>query len=140
VLLAVGLLFLLWTVFSSLGSSSSSKKKAARDEGEVHTDKPDEPKKCPDTYYTAADVAGHSTCHFGKGDFDLWLVIGDHVYDVTHWAPHHPGGSMICSGIGIDATIMFQSNHRDYVATEDLPKWCVGRIEAEEILKLKKKP
>lgn len=23
---------------------------------------------------------------------DAWVVIGDGVYDVTKWAPHHPGG------------------------------------------------
>jgi len=139
VLAVVGLLFLLWTFLSSFTTAPVKRKEFFKDdEIQVEKNEPAEPKKCPDTYYTAADVMSHHTCNYGKGDFDLWLVIVDHVYDVTKWAPHHPGGSMICNGVGVDATVMFTSNHHDYVMKDDLPKWCIGRITPEEILKLKK--
>ena len=140
----------------------------------------------------------HSLSSYGKGEFDLCLVVGEHVYDVTKWgtpsspphdlfpsftrffdsfsynlsqilffldfvssicplggplgclptpfcpdpffivAPSHPGGQMICEGAKKDATVLFTSNHHDYVLKEDLPRWCIGRISPEEILKLKK--
>lgn len=42
----------------------------------------------PKTYpeYTMEAVHPHCTAK------DAWVVIGDGVYDVTKWAPHHPGG------------------------------------------------
>lgn len=36
--------------------------------------------------YTMEAVHPHCTAK------DAWVVIGDGVYDVTKWAPHHPGG------------------------------------------------
>jgi delta8-fatty-acid desaturase len=38
--------------------------------------------------YTASDVARHSTKE------DAWVIIDDSVYDITHWIPRHPGGSI----------------------------------------------
>lgn len=46
--------------------------------------------------FTAADVKAHKLCNFGRGDFDVWMVIEGKVYDVTEWAPRHPGGQMLC--------------------------------------------
>lgn len=36
--------------------------------------------------YTMEAVHSHCTAE------DAWVAIGDGVYDVTKWAPHHPGG------------------------------------------------
>lgn len=36
--------------------------------------------------YTMDAVHKHCTAN------DAWVVIGDGVYDVGKWAPHHPGG------------------------------------------------
>lgn len=36
--------------------------------------------------YTMEAVHSHCTAK------DAWVVIGEGVYDVTKWAPHHPGG------------------------------------------------
>lgn len=36
--------------------------------------------------YTIDDVKLHCTAE------DAWVAIGDGVYNVTKWAPHHPGG------------------------------------------------
>lgn len=41
-------------------------------------------KKYPE--YTMEAVHSHCTAK------DAWVVIGDGVYDVTKWAPFHPGG------------------------------------------------
>lgn len=42
------------------------------------------PKEYPE--YTMEAVHPHCTAK------DAWVVVGDGVYDVTKWAPHHPGG------------------------------------------------
>lgn len=36
--------------------------------------------------YRIEDVRKHSTAN------DAWVVIADGVYNVTKWAPYHPGG------------------------------------------------
>ncbi|CAN0486583.1 unnamed protein product, partial [Laminaria digitata] len=36
--------------------------------------------------YTIDTVRLHSSAK------DAWVVVGDGVYDVTKWAPRHPGG------------------------------------------------
>lgn len=36
--------------------------------------------------YTMEAVHPHCTAE------DAWVVIGEGVYNVTKWAPHHPGG------------------------------------------------
>jgi cytochrome b involved in lipid metabolism len=38
-----------------------------------------------------------------------WMVIGNNVYDVTSYVSQHPGGDMILSGCGKDATSMFNN-------------------------------
>lgn len=91
----------------------------------------------------------HTTCLFGKGEIDLWLAIDGRVYDVTHWstprslcaathalAMHHPGGSMICHGALRDASSMFRKHHSASVGVEQLPRWCIGTISADEVAKL----
>eukprot|EP01126_Amoeba_proteus_P055245 TRINITY_DN6843_c0_g1_i1.p1 TRINITY_DN6843_c0_g1~~TRINITY_DN6843_c0_g1_i1.p1 ORF type:complete len:100 (-),score=7.31 TRINITY_DN6843_c0_g1_i1:315-614(-) len=54
---------------------------------EVKTEaKPARKKGCPEgVEYTVDDVLKHRKCNFFQGDFDLWLVIGDKVYDVNDW-------------------------------------------------------
>jgi cytochrome b involved in lipid metabolism len=38
-----------------------------------------------------------------------WMVIDNNVYDVTSYVSQHPGGDMILSGCGKDATSMFNN-------------------------------
>lgn len=38
-----------------------------------------------------------------------WVVIDNNVYDVTSYVSQHPGGDMILSGCGKDATSMFNN-------------------------------
>lgn len=48
---------------------------------------------------TAAEVAKHNTAD------NLWLIVKGKAYDLTEFAPEHPGGSKILMKYGgIDAT------------------------------------
>ena len=42
---------------------------------------------------------------------DCWIVIDDVVYDVTRWVDLHPGGDIICTMAGDDASALFHSSH-----------------------------
>jgi len=56
--------------------------------------------------YTASDVARHSTKE------DAWVIIDDSVYDITHWIPRHPGGSIpLVQYAGRDMTDAFRAYH-----------------------------
>ena len=52
--------------------------------------------------YSMAEVARHASKE------DLWMVIGDGVYDLTKFAAFHPGGaSFIVAAAGQDASEAF---------------------------------
>lgn len=72
--------------------------------------------------FTWGEVATHST----QGD--TWVVIDRRVYDVSDWAPSHPGGSIIYKFAGVDATDQFAAFHMPRVAKR-LPKFLIGKIE-----------
>eukprot|EP00199_Chlamydomonas_sp_CCMP681_P000537 CAMPEP_0119106878 /NCGR_PEP_ID=MMETSP1180-20130426/6757_1 /TAXON_ID=3052 ORGANISM="Chlamydomonas cf sp, Strain CCMP681" /NCGR_SAMPLE_ID=MMETSP1180 /ASSEMBLY_ACC=CAM_ASM_000741 /LENGTH=471 /DNA_ID=CAMNT_0007092277 /DNA_START=33 /DNA_END=1448 /DNA_ORIENTATION=+ len=55
--------------------------------------------------YTLAQIAEHSTSD------DCWLVVEGKVYDVSGWG--HPGGDVIYSYAGRDATEAFNVLHKD---------------------------
>eukprot|EP01090_Pellita_catalonica_P021948 TRINITY_DN8358_c0_g1_i1.p1 TRINITY_DN8358_c0_g1~~TRINITY_DN8358_c0_g1_i1.p1 ORF type:complete len:452 (-),score=53.22 TRINITY_DN8358_c0_g1_i1:60-1376(-) len=42
---------------------------------------------------------------------DAWIVLNQKVYDVTQWAPKHPGGRVILRYAGQDATDAFDAFH-----------------------------
>jgi cytochrome b involved in lipid metabolism len=43
---------------------------------------------------------------------DCWLVIENTVYDLTSYAPHHPGGSQVITNLcGTDATSEYLAQH-----------------------------
>jgi len=109
-------------------------------DGQVEEKKKPErkPHACPETFFTAADIAAHKKCDFGHGKYDLWLVINENVYDVTDWAPYHPGGMLICTARGIDGTSIFKHSHQEWVAKSELPKWCIGKLQSGEVDKLPK--
>mmetsp|Transcript_1808 Transcript_1808/g.4418 ORF Transcript_1808/g.4418 Transcript_1808/m.4418 type:complete len:899 (-) Transcript_1808:84-2780(-) len=46
---------------------------------------------------------------------DAWIVINRRVYDVTSFAPRHPGGPIIFTFLGVDATDQFAAFHRPRV-------------------------
>ena len=72
--------------------------------------------------YTASDVARHSTKE------DAWVIIDDSVYDITHWIPRHPGGSIpLVQYAGRDMTDAFRAYHGpDGKAAKTLNAYRVG--------------
>mmetsp|Transcript_1482 Transcript_1482/g.4640 ORF Transcript_1482/g.4640 Transcript_1482/m.4640 type:complete len:123 (-) Transcript_1482:54-422(-) len=67
-------------------------------------------------FYTAEQVRTHNTAD------DLWIVLGNKVYDVTQFVKQHPGGDAILAVPGGNATIAFYGHgHSDYaVSIKDL--------------------
>ena len=70
--------------------------------------------------YTLVDVAKHNTKN------DAWIVVDGIVADITKWIPKHPGGNIILSGIGLDATKLFHSMGHSKNAVKQLKKYQIG--------------
>ena len=62
--------------------------------------------------YTLDDVAQH------KSKDDCWIAVDGGVYDVTDFLPIHPGGNILLSVAGTDATDFFTELHREGVLEE----------------------
>src|SRR5687768_8657891 len=61
------------------------------------------PTKAPITAtYTLTDVSKHAT------ETDCWMAIENKVYDFTNFIPDHPGGKLIISACGKEATKLFR--------------------------------
>ncbi|CAK9027333.1 Delta(8)-fatty-acid desaturase (Delta(8)-sphingolipid desaturase) (Sphingolipid 8-(E/Z)-desaturase) [Durusdinium trenchii] len=58
---------------------------------------------------------------------DAWLVIDGRVYDVTDFAPRHPGGPVIFKFVGVDASDQFAAFHRPRVYGR-LQQFLVGQV------------
>eukprot|EP00818_Percolomonas_sp_WS_P002568 CAMPEP_0117442368 /NCGR_PEP_ID=MMETSP0759-20121206/4113_1 /TAXON_ID=63605 /ORGANISM="Percolomonas cosmopolitus, Strain WS" /LENGTH=269 /DNA_ID=CAMNT_0005234249 /DNA_START=170 /DNA_END=979 /DNA_ORIENTATION=+ len=68
----------------------------------------------------AADFVGYlrrpipiEMVHTHDQEKDCWIIIDGKIYDVTHWALEHPGGSIIISKPGEDVSQEFESFHAD---------------------------
>lgn len=70
-----------------------------------------------------AEVSRHSK------EEDAWIVIRDRVYDVTRFAKEHPGGDIILTAAGGDATDVFAGFHASTNSWKMLPPLCVGTID-----------
>ncbi|MBN06820.1 MAG: monooxygenase [Rhodospirillaceae bacterium] len=59
---------------------------------------------------------------------DCWIIISGKVYDITDWAPHHPGGAGIARMYaGKDATADFGDYHSAN-AVAHMRHFCVGKV------------
>lgn len=67
---------------------------------------------------------------------DAWIVIKGRVYDVTEFKRIHPGGDIILTSAGQDATDVFAAFHAGTSAWRDLPHLCVGVVEGESLPKI----
>jgi len=74
---------------------------------------------------TMADVARHN-----NGD-DCWLVIDNKVYDATRFVEEHPGGKVLVTWAGSDATEVFEAFHPEE-AEEYLAQMFVGPLDSAE--------
>jgi cytochrome b involved in lipid metabolism len=72
--------------------------------------------------HTTEELAAHNSLANG-----LWLCIAGRVYDVTAWAPSHPGGLLPLFGTaGADCTDVFRVFHSEDLAQKRLPAFQIG--------------
>lgn len=64
-----------------------------------------------------------------KSTNDAWIAIKGRVYDVTDFAKYHPGGDIIFTAAGMDATDVFAAFHASTSAALMLPPLCVGQLD-----------
>lgn len=79
-----------------------------------------------DLVFTRAEVSEHSS--FG----DCWLIIKGKVYDVTDFAPQHPGGRVIYTYAGKDATDVFTAFHEGFTWSQ-LSQYQVGNLAGADL-------
>ncbi|KAL2266646.1 hypothetical protein VTJ83DRAFT_5998 [Remersonia thermophila] len=86
--------------------------------------------------FTADEVARHTSAD------SCWVVLHGHVYDVTDFLPHHPGGSKIILQLaGRDATAEFDPIHPPGTLEEHLkPEAKLGAVDPESLKKLRAPP
>jgi len=71
---------------------------------------------------TTEQLAEHKTLENG-----LWICIQGRVYDVTAWAPLHPGGVLPLLGTaGADCSDVFRVFHSEELAAKRLPAFQIG--------------
>lgn len=70
---------------------------------------------------TVEEVAKHN-----KKD-DCWLIYEDRAYDLSGWVDRHPGGDVLLSYAGRDATDIFEAFH-DNSTKELLQKFYIGKV------------
>lgn len=74
--------------------------------------------------YTVDEVAKHNTPQ------DAWVIIDGKIYDVTKFAPMHPGGTQILLDYaGKDCSQVFWDLHRAEVLVRYAPRMYVGRVK-----------
>ena len=74
-----------------------------------------------------AEVAKHDK------EGDGWVIVNDHVYNLSTFASLHPGGTEpLREHYGKDATEAFYSLHRQEVMEKYHPRLVVGRIEGSD--------
>jgi acyl-lipid Delta6-acetylenase / acyl-lipid (9-3)-desaturase len=61
---------------------------------------------------------------------DAWIAIRGRVYDVTAFAAEHPGGDILFTAAGGDATDVFAGFHASTDSWKMLPQLCVGVIDS----------
>jgi len=75
--------------------------------------------------FTVEEVAQHTSRE------DAWIMIDDLIYDVGKFlrTEGHPGGEVILTRAGKDATDEFFAYHPDHVRRRKLPKYLVGAVK-----------
>jgi L-lactate dehydrogenase (cytochrome) len=68
---------------------------------------------------------------------DLWILVDGTVYDVTAFAPEHPGGlNILLQYAGRDATLAYSEVHSASLIKSALPSSChLGRVDTSTITK-----
>ncbi|KAI9801282.1 MAG: hypothetical protein M1833_002852 [Piccolia ochrophora] len=78
---------------------------------------------------SVADISAHNTPN------DCWIVVSGKVYDITDFAPEHPGGAgIILKYAGRDATAAYDEFHAPSVIDENLaPEKYLGVLDESSI-------
>lgn len=77
--------------------------------------------------WTFQEVAKHSS------PSSLWIVINNHVYDVTEFIYKHPGGmEVILEFAGMDATGAFEGKGHSDDAKQLLQKYHIGKLHESD--------
>ncbi|KAK0937231.1 hypothetical protein LTR29_011249 [Friedmanniomyces endolithicus] len=81
------------------------------------------------TLLSTHDIAKHNSSG------DCWLVVEGDVWDVTGFAPQHPGGaSLILKHAGRDATKAYAEYHASGLIEDTLPSSCLkGKLDRSTI-------
>lgn len=72
---------------------------------------------------TWAELAKHNSTK------DAWIAIRGRVYNVTEFAALHPGGDIIFTAAGNDATDVFAAFHNSTSAAKLLAPLCIGQVD-----------
>lgn len=74
--------------------------------------------------FTLEEVAQHDKAG------DAWIVVDNVVYDISKFlrTEAHPGGDVILTQAGKDATDIFHAYHPAYVAKRKFPKYRIGTV------------
>ncbi|CAB3398306.1 unnamed protein product [Caenorhabditis bovis] len=77
--------------------------------------------------FTRAEVSEHCT------EDDCWIIVGNHVYDITKFLDLHPAGpEILLEFAGGDATESFESVGHSVCARMALNKFKIGTLPESE--------
>ncbi|RAH78910.1 hypothetical protein BO86DRAFT_381829 [Aspergillus japonicus CBS 114.51] len=77
---------------------------------------------------SAKEVETHSR------ETDIWIVVNGKVYDVTEFAPTHPGGAQIIyQYAGKDASVEYNSAHSSSLIATELHGSCIGELDTSTV-------
>jgi cytochrome-b5 reductase len=80
-----------------------------------------------DKVYSLDEVAKH------KSKTDLWIVVWNHVYNVTEYQEDHPGGKeFLLENAGDDATTAYEDIGHSTDAREILENYRIGKLTDED--------
>lgn len=85
----------------------------------------------PPSQISVSEVSSHNK------DTDCWIVIDGQVWDITKFAPEHPGGpGIIYKYAGRDATQAYNEIHAPSIIKNNLPKDALkGTLDASTVTK-----
>lgn len=106
----------------NLNKKTHTLKKLIHNGGSNKYTKKKDKKKDNDKQFNIDEVKKHNNRN------DAWIVINKKVYNITTWIDKHPGGDIILSGIGKDATKQFNSIFHSENAKKILATYFIGNL------------
>ena len=113
---------------SSLTSSSSSSSSTTTNNNNITTTTTKSKSKSTKREITWKEFKQHDGKTTTPSKNEPWIVIHNQVYDISKFAPNHPGGDIIYQYAGRDATDEFDAFHMPRVKRSRLPAYHIGSI------------